>query len=249
MKKGHRETHSSVGQDLPTLVITFVPIPEDYSSAIMHTSRILVTMISIHIKMNIIDHPYSSVAITQVPALSPQNRLIKIVWIVRYQPNWMSGADGMLNGLTSDLVDQSKSRATLFILHPGTVLLILVPMLVLIAGIRWCKNDLAMANGEGVIWGCFGYNLESGFVRERSGCGSGNLMADMVNVGRRIRGGGVMGLVRNMVDGGVGNWGRVTGNRWWWWVTGIEGVISLMMMVRRRRRWRGRVIEVMGHVS
>jgi hypothetical protein len=41
----------------------------------------------------------------------------------------MGGSNGMLNGLTSDLVDQSKSRVTLFILHPGTPFLILVPML------------------------------------------------------------------------------------------------------------------------
>lgn len=37
--------------------------------------------------MNIIHHPYRSVAITQVLAFSPQNRLIKIVWLVGYQPN------------------------------------------------------------------------------------------------------------------------------------------------------------------
>lgn len=73
--------------DLPVLVITIVPLPEDYSSAIMHTSRTLITMVSIYIKMNIVDHPDSSMAITQVPALGPQNRLIKIVRIVRYQTN------------------------------------------------------------------------------------------------------------------------------------------------------------------
>lgn len=54
----------SVGHDLPALVITFVPVPEDYCGAIMDTSRMLITMKSIHIKMNIIDHPYSSVPIT-----------------------------------------------------------------------------------------------------------------------------------------------------------------------------------------
>jgi hypothetical protein len=41
----------------------------------------------------------------------------------------MGGSNGMLNGLTSDLVDQSKSRVTLFILHPCTPFVILVPML------------------------------------------------------------------------------------------------------------------------
>ena len=70
--------------DIPVLVITVVPLTKDYSSAIMHTFRMLLTKISIYIKMNIAGHPNSFVAITQVPTLSPQNRLIKKVWIVRY---------------------------------------------------------------------------------------------------------------------------------------------------------------------
>jgi hypothetical protein len=44
-------------------------------------------MKGIHIKLNIVDHPYSFVATTLVFTLSPKNRLIKIVWIVTCQPN------------------------------------------------------------------------------------------------------------------------------------------------------------------
>lgn len=61
----------TVGQYLPLLVVTFVPVPEDNSSAIMYTSRIFITMKGIHVKLNIVDHPYSSVATTLVLALSP----------------------------------------------------------------------------------------------------------------------------------------------------------------------------------
>jgi hypothetical protein len=77
----------TVGRDLPLLVITFVPVPEDNSSAITHTSRIFIAMKGIHVKLNIVDHPYSFVATTLVFTLSPKNRLIKIVWIVTCQPN------------------------------------------------------------------------------------------------------------------------------------------------------------------
>ena len=109
------------------LVITIVPLTEDYSSAIMNTTRTLITLICVYVKTNIVNHPDSPMAITQVLALSPQNRLIKDVWIVMYQLNWMSGTNGMLNGLTGDLVDKRKRRVTLFILHPCAVFQILVP--------------------------------------------------------------------------------------------------------------------------
>lgn len=192
----------SVGQDLPLLVITTVPLPEDNSSAIMYT---FIAVKGIHVKLNIVDHPYSSEATTDVPALRPQNRLIKIVWIVTDQPNWMATTNGMLNCLPSDLVDKRKSMTTLFILHPSTPLLILVPMLILIGGIGRCENNIAATDGERVIWGSFGDNLESWFVggesRRRRIRSSVNLMVDMVNSGgRKMR---IVDFMRNVVDGSV----------------------------------------------
>lgn len=57
------------------------------------------------------------------------NKLDSKMHIVEEISYWMGGSNGMLNGFTSDLVDQSKRRVTIFILHPGTPFLILVPML------------------------------------------------------------------------------------------------------------------------
>jgi len=51
----------------------------------MDTTRFLITVKSIYIKMGIVNHPYSSETITQVLAFSPQDRLIKNIWIVRNQ--------------------------------------------------------------------------------------------------------------------------------------------------------------------
>lgn len=83
----------TVGDDLPSLVIPFVPFPQYYSGTIMHTSRFLISMKSIHIKTNVIHHSYSSETITQVLALSPQDRLIKNISIIRYQLHLQTDQD------------------------------------------------------------------------------------------------------------------------------------------------------------
>lgn len=169
----------------------------------------------------------------------------------------MSSTDGVLQGLTSGLVDQRESRAPLFILHPRAVLLILIPMLVLIGGIGGSENDLAATNGEREIGISFGENPDSGFGRETTGV---NLVAHVMNSGGGCvvvggesgMGGVVVGLVSHVVHGGtaasVSGVISCSGSRW---VSVGEGVMmTIMMMVGRGwRRGSGVVVEVMGHVS
>lgn len=117
----------------------------------MHTSRFLIAMKSIHIKSNIIDHSHGSETITKVLALCPQNGLVKKISIIRYQLHRMRSSNGVLDGLTSGFVNKSKARIAFFILHSCTVLLIFVPVLEIIGGIRRGKNDMAVSDSEGVV--------------------------------------------------------------------------------------------------
>jgi len=190
---------------------------------------------------------------------------------LREKSYWMSDTNGMLQGLTSGLVDQRESRAPLFILHPGAVLLILVPMLhfpntqliyyyikrlhfswsylVLIGGIGGCENDLALTNGEREIGRSFGDNPHCGFGVETGV----NLVADVGHGGwsvvRREMRGVVVGLVSHVVDGGGGSRRGViacSGSRGVPVGEPVIGFIMMMMVVMRRGSW---IVEVLRHVS
>lgn len=103
----------------------------------------------------------------------------------------MRATNGMLNSLTSNLINQRKSRVTLRILHSSAKLLILVPMLILIGGIGRCKNNFTATNSEGIIWVCFSNNPKSAFVnvgnRRSRRIRTMMLMGDMDNGIRRVR--------------------------------------------------------------
>lgn len=184
----------------------------------MNAPRPLITMESIHIEVNIINHPYSSIAISNLLALSPQNRLIKIIRVITYQSNRMRGTDGMLNGLTSSFVDQRKGGEPLLILHPRAVLLLLVPMLVVISGVGWSKNDIAIPDGKGEIGGSPGEEPDSALVGRHSD--RGFVMSVVVNERRQVGAMGLVGLVgvhvmRNMVHRSSGvRQGSVSRNSW-----------------------------------
>lgn len=138
----------SVGDNPPSLVISLVPFPKHNGGAITDTTRFLITMKSIYIQANVIDHSYSSVTIPYVLALCPQYRLIQNIWIIRHQLHRMSGSNGVLHSLTSSFVNESKAGKALLILHSSAEPLVLVPVLKLIGGIRWSKNHLPISNGE-----------------------------------------------------------------------------------------------------
>lgn len=126
---GNSETHLSVWGDLPSLVISLFPLPENNSGAIMDATMLLLTIKSIPIQANIIDHPYSSVTVTQVLALGPQYRFIKNIWIVRFQLQRMSISNGVLQGQPGSFINQSKGGKALCIFHSSAEPLISVPML------------------------------------------------------------------------------------------------------------------------
>ena len=71
--------------DLPSLVVSFVPLPNNNGSAIVNTAMVFVTMTGIEIEAYVVNHPHCSITIAQVLALGPQYRLIKNIWIVRCQ--------------------------------------------------------------------------------------------------------------------------------------------------------------------
>lgn len=75
----------TVGDNPPSLVISLVPFPKHNGGAITDTTRFLITMKSIYIQANVIDHSYSPVTIPYVLALCPQYRLIQNIWIIGYQ--------------------------------------------------------------------------------------------------------------------------------------------------------------------
>lgn len=75
----------TVWNDLPALIIALLPLPEDNFSAIMDPTMVFIPIKSIHIQADVINHPYCTISIAQVLALSPQNRFIKNISIVRNQ--------------------------------------------------------------------------------------------------------------------------------------------------------------------
>lgn len=122
---------------------------------------VFITVKGIDIEANVINHPHCSITIAQVLALGPQYRLIKNIWIVRYQLDRMSSTNGVLDGLTSGLIDQSKAGKALFILHSYAVLFIFDPVLAWVGRIRRGKNDFSFADCEGVIGLGLGANPNS----------------------------------------------------------------------------------------
>ncbi|KAI6697079.1 hypothetical protein NL676_017198 [Syzygium grande] len=58
---------------------------EHNDCVIMDASGFLVTMKSIQVKADVVNHPYGSVTIALVLALCPQNRFIRLLWIIGYQ--------------------------------------------------------------------------------------------------------------------------------------------------------------------
>lgn len=73
-----------------------------------------------------------------------------------------------------------------------------------------------------------------------------NFMVDMVNVGRRKM--GVMGFMRNMVNGSVWEWCRGV-IMYGWWCRWVRNSVAGLLMVRLR--WMREIVEIvlMGHVS
>lgn len=205
----------------------------------MDTTVFLITIKSIHIQANIIDHPYGSVTLTRIPAQSPEYRFVKNIWIVRYQLHRLSVSNGVLHSQPGSFINQSKAREALFIFDSSAILFIFVPMLEVIRRVRWSKKDLVISNGEREVRLSLAVDLDSRFVGEIRGRGG----VVMMNGGRQ------MGLKRRMVVFFLitHSWWRwlvvelrlitrvvdVCHLRWWWW----WGVLCFLMEVRRRWWW------------
>lgn len=78
---------SVVGLDLPALVVAFAPFPEHDLGAVAHTAVPLVAVERVEIEVDVVDHPDAPEAVADVAALSPQHRLVKVVRVVRHQPD------------------------------------------------------------------------------------------------------------------------------------------------------------------
>nr|GME06471.1 hypothetical protein Iba_scaffold4341CG0040 [Ipomoea batatas]GME15586.1 hypothetical protein Iba_scaffold16376CG0010 [Ipomoea batatas] len=72
----------TVGNNLPALVVSFCPFPENDCSPIVDTAMVFVTMECIHIEANVVDHPDCLVVVARVMALAPHDRFIKMIRIV-----------------------------------------------------------------------------------------------------------------------------------------------------------------------
>jgi len=162
----HSNSPISVGSDLPSLIFTLLPFPQDDGGAIMDTSMIFITIKRIYIQTNVIYHPYCSKPISQVPALRPKDRLIENIWVVGGQLHWISSANGVFDGLTSGFIEQSKRWKALFVLNFGAELLIFDPVLAWVRRVRTSKNDLAITDSERVIRLSLGVNPNTRFLVE-----------------------------------------------------------------------------------
>ena len=78
----------------------------------------------------------------------------------------MRSSNGMFNGLTSGFINQRKAGETHFIFHTCAELLIFVPVLEFIRGIRWSKNNFTVSDGEMKIRISFAIDFHSRFLVE-----------------------------------------------------------------------------------
>lgn len=78
----------------------------------------------------------------------------------------MRSSNGMFNGLTSGFINQRKAGETHFILHTCAEFLIFVPVLELIRGIRWSKNNFTIPDGKMKIRISFAKDFNRRFLEE-----------------------------------------------------------------------------------
>lgn len=63
--------------NLPAWVVSLTPLPQYKGHPVAHTTMVLVSMKSIKIQIDVVDHPDAAKSIPNIPALYPQDRLMQ----------------------------------------------------------------------------------------------------------------------------------------------------------------------------
>lgn len=139
---------SGIGGNDPLLVVAIVPVPEDDESAVVDA---LVAVKGVQVQSGVVHHPDRSEPVAQVPALRPQDRLVHRVRVVRRHLDRMRSADGVLDGLVGELVDEREAGKALRVFDPSAVLFVFIPLLRRIRRIGARQNHFAVADGRHVF--------------------------------------------------------------------------------------------------
>jgi len=77
----------TVRNNLPPLILSLAPLPEDNGGSIAHSTMVLISMECIKVQVDVVHHSNTSEAFTCVIALSPKDRFIQIIRFVWNQAN------------------------------------------------------------------------------------------------------------------------------------------------------------------